>query len=68
MYARYVTLGKFAELTGYSAKAAQRKIERGDWLEGDVYVRPPDNRILVDMEGFKRWVNGKVSGSRRPAA
>jgi hypothetical protein len=53
---RYVLIPKFSELTGYTPKAVERKIAEGVWLEGREYRRAPDNRILVDLEGFTRWV------------
>ncbi len=28
----------------------------GVWVEGREYVRAPDNRVLVDLEGYERWV------------
>jgi hypothetical protein len=48
-------------LTGYSVKAMERKIERGDWLEGKVWRRAPDGRILIDVLGYQRWVEGPRS-------
>jgi hypothetical protein len=45
-------------LTGYSVKAMERKIERGDWKEGKVWRRAPDGRILIDVLGYQRWVEG----------
>lgn len=56
---RFVTLARFAELSGYSEKAVSRKIEDGVWLEGHEYVRAPDGRLLIDMEGFERWAEGR---------
>jgi hypothetical protein len=56
--ARYVLLHLAERLTGYTVKAMQRKIERGDWVEGKVWVRAPDGRILVDMVGYHKWVEG----------
>lgn len=54
--ARYVLLPLAQMLTGYSVKAMQRKIERGDWQEGKVWRRAPDGRILIDLAGYERWV------------
>lgn len=54
--ARYVLLPLANLLTGYSVKAMQRKIERGDWQEGKVWRRAPDGRILIDLVGYERWV------------
>jgi hypothetical protein len=54
--ARYVLLPLANLITGYSVKAMERKIERGDWVEGKVWRRAPDGRILVDLIGFQKWV------------
>lgn len=56
---RYVLLTVAAQMTGYTVKAMERKIERGDWIEGKVWIRAPDGRILIDMLGFQRWVEGR---------
>jgi len=54
--ARYVLLPLANAITGYTVKAMERKIERGDWAEGKVWRRAPDGRILIDMQGYQRWV------------
>jgi hypothetical protein len=54
--ARYVLLPLAAAVTGYTIKAMQRKIERGDWQEGKVWKRAPDGRVLIDLLGYQRWV------------
>ena len=54
--ARYVLLPLANLLTGYSVKAMERKIERGDWQEGKVWKRSPDCRIVIDVLGYQRWV------------
>ena len=53
---RYVLLPLVNLLTGYSVKAMERKIERGDWQEGKVWRRAPDGRIVIDVLGYQRWV------------
>jgi hypothetical protein len=67
--ARYVLLPLANLLTGYSVKAMERKIERGDWQEGKVWRRAPDGRIVIDVLGYQRWVEspraavtGRTSG------
>ena len=55
---RYVLLPLANLLTGYSVKAMERKIERGDWQEGKVWRRAPDGRIVIDVSGYQRWVEG----------
>lgn len=57
--ARYVLLPLASTITGYTVKAMERKIERGDWVEGRVYVRAPDGHIMVDVIGFQKWVEGR---------
>jgi len=56
--ARYVLLPLANRVTGYTVKAMERKIERGDWQEGKVWRRAPDGRILIDVLGYQRWVEG----------
>lgn len=57
--ARLVTLSLFETVTGYSEKAVRRKIEEGVWLQGHEFIKAPDGRILVDMEGYQRWAFGQ---------
>lgn len=57
--ARYVLLPLAFAITGYSVKAMERKIERGDWAEGKVWRRAPDGRIHLDVEGYQRWVESR---------
>lgn len=56
--ARYVTIALASARTGYSPKAFEMKIARGDWLEGYEYVRAPDGRVLIDMQGYEKWAAG----------
>lgn len=67
MTARFVRVKLAADLTGYTEKAIRRKIEAGVWIEGQQFVRAPDNNILIDMEGYNKWVAGQqlVGSSQR---
>lgn len=56
---RHVTIPRFAQDAGYTEKAVRRKIESGVWLEGVVWVKAPDGRILIDVEGYESWVKGE---------
>lgn len=56
---RYVRLPKFTELSGYTEKAVERKIESGVWTEGKEYRKAPDGHVLVDLQGYERWVEGQ---------
>lgn len=59
MTARYVLPALAQLLTGYTVKAMERKIERGDWIEGREWLRAPDGRIHIDMVGYHKWVEGR---------
>lgn len=50
-----VTIEKAAELIGYSEAAINKKITRGVWREGAEWIRAPDGRRLIHIEGFKLW-------------
>jgi hypothetical protein len=60
---RWLTIEKFSAESGYTPDAVRSKIKRGDWLEGRVWVKAPDGRILIDTEGFETWVTSQASGS-----
>jgi len=53
--ARFVTIPLAATITGLTAKAIERKIEKGEWAEG-IHYRRRDGRTFIDMRGFERWV------------
>ena len=57
---RYVTIEKASDLTGYTPDAIRSKIKRGDWLEGAVWQRAPDGRVLIDLQGYDKWVEGSL--------
>ena len=57
---RYVTIEKASDLTGYTPDAIRSKIKRGDWLEGG-WQRAPDGRVLIDLQGYEKWVEGKLA-------
>jgi hypothetical protein len=57
---KWVTIKKAAELSGYSAKAIEHKRERGVWVQGDIWIKAPDGRIPISIEGIERWAEGQV--------
>ncbi len=71
--ARYVLLPLANLLTGYSVKAVERKIERGPWQAGNCWRRASDCRILIDVLGYLRRVEGpraavdapRIAGQKR---
>lgn len=60
---RYVRLALFAQQSGYSEKAIRRKIEDGIWVQGREYRKAPDGAILIDVEGYERWVEGNQAAA-----
>lgn len=62
---RFVTIAKFAAESGYTERAIRGKIYDGTWNQGEVWVRAPDNRILIDVAGYEAWV---TSGARSAPA
>jgi hypothetical protein len=69
---RFVMLKRFEELTGYTEKAVRAKMARGVWLQDREFVKAPDGHVLMDLEGYERWVLGEALGAsglpQRPAS
>lgn len=73
---RHVLVPKFCELSGYTDDAVRAKIKNGVWLEGVVWIKAPDGRVLIDIEGYEAWADGnqlaelrrRESGRQRNAA
>ncbi|WP_425929753.1 excisionase [Pseudomonas sp. NyZ201] len=60
---RYMTVRKFASESGYTEDAIRSKIRDGVWRLGEIWVKAPDGRTLIDMDGYEAWVEaGVVSG------
>lgn len=56
MSVNWVTIGKFSELTGYTEQAVRDKMHKGVWTEGMIWLKAPDGRILLSIEGYHEWV------------
>lgn len=56
---RYVLIPVFCILTGYTRKAVQMKIERRAWRVGQVLRKAPDGHVMIDWDGYERWVEGE---------
>jgi hypothetical protein len=56
-----VRIAKFAEATGLTPKAIQRKIEDHKWREGKEYHRDPDGCIWIDVRGAMAWVGRETA-------
>ena len=55
-YGKWVTPKKFSELTGYTVKALEHKMDDGVWRQGTVWIKAPDNRRLINLQEYDRWV------------
>ena len=56
----YKTIRQFATESGYTEGAIREKIRKGVFPKNDVWLRGPDNRILISIKGFNQWViNGQ---------
>jgi hypothetical protein len=58
---RYVTISKFALESGYTEDAIRAKIKAGVWLQDVIWKKAPDGRVLIDIDGYERWVAGAPS-------
>lgn len=59
---RYLTIKKFADESGYTQATIKSNISNGIWAEEAVWKRAPDNRVLIDVQGYEDWV---VNGGNR---
>lgn len=53
---RYVTVKRFSAESGYTEAAIRAKIRDGIWRLGEIWKRAPDQRTLIDIEGYEKWV------------
>lgn len=53
---KWVTIRKFANLSGYSEEAVRQKIKKGIWLYGIHYRKAPDSRILISIKEIEKWI------------
>lgn len=56
----WVTVRRFAELTGYTRDAIYTKVKRGVWPEGAFWRKAPDGRVLLSLEAYNRWVENRL--------
>ena len=64
---KFKTINKFADESGYSPHAIRTKISRGIWVENSVWIKAPDNRILISIDGFNEWAESShISHNKFP--
>ncbi len=47
---------RFEEVYGVTVRAVEGKINRKTWTEGVEYLRDPDGKIHVIIEGYDKWL------------
>ncbi|MBF0427232.1 MAG: excisionase [Magnetococcales bacterium] len=57
---KWVTIKKLSELTGYSQDAIRHKMSGGVWPEGVIWRKAPDNRVMINLREYERWVEGQI--------
>ncbi len=57
---KWITVALAAELTGYSSKALNQKIDKGQLPYGVVWINAPDNRRMINLQQFMRWLEGDI--------
>lgn len=65
---RYKLIHQFCAETGYTEAAIRAKIRDGIWLEGREYRKAPDGHVLVDVEGYYKWVEQNIMTGFGPVA
>jgi hypothetical protein len=53
---KWVLIKKASELTGYTEKALNNKIDDGVWAQGLHWKKAPDGRRMINLEKFEEWV------------
>jgi biotin operon repressor len=56
---RYVSLDRFAKLTGYSTASIYHHIQQGKWLQGNQFVVDENGQILIDMQAYYGAAEGE---------
>lgn len=52
---RWILLGHFCELTGFTKKSVYALIQRGRWMLSREYKKV-NGRYFVNLEAYDRWV------------
>ncbi len=55
-FIKWVLIRRFCDLTGYSPKAVEMKIEKGVWPQGRIWKNSPDGRRQINLEEYTKWV------------
>ena len=67
MAVNWLTIRRFSEESGYTENAIRTKIKNGVWLEGQVWIKAPDGRVLISVDGYHQWVDGPAPAPAAPS-
>lgn len=54
----WVLIKILVQQTGYSEDAIRAKIKKGVWLQGDLWRKAPDGRIVFHLPKVQSWMSG----------
>jgi hypothetical protein len=57
---KWVTIKRFAELSGYSEEAVRAKTKKGVWKYKVHFRKAPDGRILINIEEVEKWIENTL--------
>ena len=67
MAVNWFTIRRFSEESGYTENAIRTKIKDGVWLESQDWIKAPDGRVLISVDGYHQWVEGPAPVSAAPS-
>ena len=56
---KFITVKKYAELTGYSEEAIRQKTKKGIWILNKEVTKAPDGRLMINIEEVEAWIRHK---------
>jgi hypothetical protein len=57
---RHATIELTSAMTGYTIGAIKQKIAKDVWQEGVMWKRSINGHIIIDLQAYVRWVEGRL--------
>ncbi len=57
---RFATIVITSVMTGYTVRAIEQKIANGVWPKGTMWKHAISDQIIIDLQAFVRWVEGRL--------
>lgn len=54
---KWVLIPKFCELTGYTTRAVNTKIDKGVWAQGIHWKKSKDGHRFINLVEFDKWID-----------